>query len=95
LAAVSAKELLWFATRSFGRDHPVKAGRRRVMGMLHRLFSVDELKDLELNHLEILKAAIANTIRTNDEIRAILQRRLQNVLTSLKQPPSPQPSTPP
>jgi hypothetical protein len=65
------------------------------MGMLHRLFSVDELKDLELNHLEILKAAIANTIRTNDEIRAILQRRLQNVLTSLKQPPSPQPSAPP
>jgi hypothetical protein len=65
------------------------------MGMLHRLFSVDELKDLDLNHLEILKAAIANTIRTDDEIRDILQRRLQNVLNTLKQPPSSQASTPP
>jgi hypothetical protein len=60
------------------------------MAMLHRVFPADQLKDLDLKGLEILKAAIADTLRTDDQIRDILRSRLQNVFDSLKQPPSTQ-----
>lgn len=65
------------------------------MGMLHRVFSADELKELDLKGLEILKSAIANVIRTDDDIRDILQRRLRDVIDTLKQPPSTQAPPPP
>jgi hypothetical protein len=59
------------------------------MGILHRVFSADQLKDLDLTDLEILKSAIRNVINTDDGIRDILQSRLQDVLDTLRPPPSP------
>ena len=58
--------------------------------ILHRLFTLDELKDLDLKDIEILKTAIAHVLRTDDDIRTILARRMRDVLTRLKQPPSPE-----
>ena len=65
------------------------------MAMLHRVFSADELKELDLKGLEILKSAIRNVINTDDDIRDILERRLRNVIDTLKQPPSSQAPPPP
>jgi hypothetical protein len=73
----------------------MKVGRGSAMGMLHRVFSADELKELDLKGLEILKSAIANVIRTDDDIKDILERRLRNVIDTLKQPPSSQAPPPP
>jgi hypothetical protein len=67
----------------------MKVGRGSAMSMLHRFFSADQLKDLDLKDLEILKSAIRNVINTDDDIRDILVRRLQDVLNTLRPPPSP------
>jgi hypothetical protein len=74
----------------------MKVGRGNAMGAaLHRLFTLEELKDLDLRDLEILKTAIVNVLRTDDEIRVILERRVRDVYNRLKQPPAPQPPPPP
>ena len=65
------------------------------MGRLHQLFTLDELKDLDLRDIEILKTAIANVLRTDDEIRIILERRVRDVYNRLKEPPASQVTTPP
>jgi hypothetical protein len=67
----------------------MKVGRGSAMSMLHRVFSADQLKDLDLKDLEILKSAIRNVINTDDDIRDILVRRLQDVLNTLRPTPSP------
>jgi hypothetical protein len=80
-----------------GDCHPVKLERGitmgdergPTMGDLHRLFTLNELKDLDLRDLEILKTAITNVLHTDDEIRVILERRVRDVYNRLKQPPSP------
>jgi hypothetical protein len=59
------------------------------MSILHRVFPADQLKDLDLKDLEILKSAIRDVINTDDDIRDILRRRLQDVLNTLRPPPSP------
>jgi hypothetical protein len=64
------------------------------MGLLHRVFSADQLKDLDLKDLEILKSAIANVISTDDDILDILKSRLQSVLDTLKLPPTQSPPPP-
>ena len=87
---------LWSGACSFGRDyHSMKVRRGSAMAMLHRVFPADQLKDLDLKGLEILKSAIADTLRTDDDIRDILRRRLQDVFNSLKPPPSTQAPPPP
>ena len=65
------------------------------MGRLHQLFTLDELKGLDLRDIEILKTAIANVLRTDDEIRIILERRVRDVYNRLKEPPPSQATTPP
>jgi hypothetical protein len=59
------------------------------MALLHQLFTLDELKGLELRDLELLETAIANALRTDPEIRVILERRVRDVYDRLRQPPSP------
>jgi hypothetical protein len=59
------------------RDSPV--------GLLHQPFTVDELKRLDLKELELLKTAITNSIRTDAEIRVLLQRKVRHVYTRLQQ----------
>jgi hypothetical protein len=63
------------------------------MADLHRLFTLDELKDLDPKELEILRTTITYVLRTDDEIRVILERRVRDVYNRLKQPSSSQ--TPP
>jgi hypothetical protein len=80
----------------FGGDcGPTKLERDTAMADLHRLFTLEELKDLDLRDLEILKTAITYVLRTDDEIRVILERRVRDVYNRLKQPPSPQAPPPP
>jgi hypothetical protein len=55
------------------------------MGLLHQLFTVDELKRLDLKELELLKTAIRNAILTDAEIRVLLQRKVRDVYTRLQQ----------
>jgi hypothetical protein len=70
------------------RDITMGAERGPTMGDLHRLFTLDELKTLDLRDLELLKTAITNVLRTDDEIRVILERRARDVYNRLRQPPS-------
>ncbi len=75
----------------FGGDcRPMKLERGTAMADLHRLFTLEELRDLDLRDLEILKTAITHVLRTDDEIRIILERRVRDVYNRLKQPPSTQ-----
>ena len=55
--------------------------------ILARIFTVEELKALELKDIEILKAAMANVLRTDDEIRRILETRLRDVYAKLRARP--------
>jgi hypothetical protein len=71
----------------------MKLERGTTMADLHRLFTLDELKDLDQKDLEILRTAITYVLRTDDEIRVILERRVRDVYNRLRQPPSSQ--TPP
>jgi hypothetical protein len=73
----------------------VKLERGTTMADLHRLFTLEELKDLDLRDLEILRTAITYVLRTDDEIRVILERRVRDVYNRLKQPPPPQAPPPP
>lgn len=50
---------------------------------LTRIFSVQELKELDLKDIEILKATIANVLRSDEDVRRILERRLREVYASL------------
>lgn len=50
---------------------------------LTRIFSVEELKELDLKDIEILKATIANVLRSDEDVRRILERRLREVYASL------------
>ena len=54
------------------------------MALLHQLFSIDDLKDLDPKELEILKTAITNEIRTSPQIRAILRAKAHQVYSQLK-----------
>jgi hypothetical protein len=51
---------------------------------LSRIFSVQELRALDLKDIEILKATITNVLRSDEEIRSILERRLREVYNSLR-----------
>jgi hypothetical protein len=65
------------------------------MGFLPRLFTLEEIRDMDLRDLEILRTAIQYVLRTDDEIRIILERRVREIHTRLKQTSPPQaPSTP-
>lgn len=50
---------------------------------LTRIFSVQELKELDLKDIEILKATIGNVLRSDEDVRRILERRLREVYASL------------
>jgi hypothetical protein len=50
---------------------------------LTRIFSVQELKELDLKDIEILKATFANVLRSDEDVRRILERRLREVYASL------------
>jgi hypothetical protein len=63
---------------------PMKLERGTTMADLHRLFTLDELKDLDQKDLEILRTTIAYVLRTDDEIRVILRRRVRDVYNRLK-----------
>jgi hypothetical protein len=54
------------------------------MALLHQLFDVDDLKNLDAKELEILKDAITHEIRTNPDIRNVLFRRAHEVYRQLK-----------
>ena len=62
------------------------------MGLLHQLFTLDELKRLDLKDIELLKTAITNAIRTDAEIRVLLERKVRDVYTRLQQDTSSQES---
>jgi hypothetical protein len=62
------------------------------MGLLHQLFTLDELKRLDLKDIELLKTAISNAIRTDAEIRVLLERKVRDVYTRLQQDTSSQES---
>jgi hypothetical protein len=49
------------------------------MALLHQLFDVDDLKDLDPRELGILKNAITHEIRTNQDIRNALLRKAHDV----------------
>jgi hypothetical protein len=67
----------------------MKVGRGTAMGaQLPRLFTLDELKVLDIRDLEILKAVITNVLLTDDEIRVILAKRARDAYDRLRQPPS-------
>jgi hypothetical protein len=53
--------------------------------VLSRLFSIEELKALDLKDIEILKASIANVLRTDDEIQRILETRMREVYARLRE----------
>jgi hypothetical protein len=59
------------------------------MADLHRLFTLEELKTLDLRDLEILKTSITYVLRTDDEIRVILERRVRDVFNRLMEGSSP------
>ena len=59
------------------------------MPILHQLFSVDDLKELDIKELEILKAAIQHEIITSPQIRDILRARAHRVYSQLKPGTSP------
>jgi len=54
-----------------------------MASQLPRIFSVQELKELDLKDIEILKATIANVLRSDEDVRRILERRLREVYASL------------
>jgi hypothetical protein len=62
------------------------------MELLHQLFTLDELKRLDLKDIELLKTAITNAIRTDAEIRVLLERKVRDVYTRLQQDTSSQES---
>lgn len=80
---------------SGGDCRPMEVGRGTAMGDLLRLLRPEELKDLDPKELEILKIAVAHVLRTDEEIRIILERRVRDVLARIKPPPSPQAPPPP
>jgi hypothetical protein len=59
------------------------------MGALHQIFTVQELAGLDQRDIEILRTAITHVLRTDDEIRVILSRRVREVYDRLRQPSSP------
>jgi hypothetical protein len=61
------------------------------MGDLLRLFRPEELKAIDPRDLEILKITVPYVLRTDEEIRIILERRVRDVLNRIQQIPSPQP----
>lgn len=54
------------------------------MGLLHQLFSVDDLKELDAKELDILRSAIRDEIIHSQEIRNVLRRRAHQVYSQLK-----------
>jgi hypothetical protein len=54
------------------------------MGLLLQLFSVEELKSLDLKELEILKAAIQKEIRTSPAVPDAIRQNVRAVFQSLK-----------
>ena len=59
------------------------------MGLLHQLFTVEELKSLDLNGIEILKAAIQGEIRSTaakDAVKNAISGNVRAVYTKLKAP---------
>ena len=65
------------------------------MALLHQLFTIEELKNLDPKELDILKTAITHAIRNNREIQAALRREVRGVYDQLTQDtPTPPPAPP-
>ena len=65
------------------------------MALLHQLFTIEELKNLDPKELDILKTAITHAIRNNREIQAALRREVRGVYDQLTQAtPTPPPAPP-
>jgi hypothetical protein len=65
------------------------------MALLHQLFTVEELKNLDPKELEILKTALTHAIRNNREVQAAIRREVRGVYDQLKQDtPTPPPARP-
>ena len=54
------------------------------MGMLLQLFSLEELKSLDVKELEILKAAIQKELRTSPEVPNAIRANVRAVFQNLK-----------
>jgi hypothetical protein len=67
----------------------MKSERGTAMADLHRIFTLEEIKALDLKELEIVRTAITYVLRTDDEIRVILERRVRDVLDRLREGGSP------
>jgi hypothetical protein len=72
-----------------GACRSMSIGGGTSMALLHQLFDVDDLKDLDPKELEILKNAITHEIRTNRDIRNALLRKAHDVYRQLKSGTSP------
>jgi hypothetical protein len=67
------------------------------MGLLFDLFSLEELKTLDVKELEILKAAIQKELRTSPAVPNAIRNNVRQVFQNLKaakpggsSPPTPQ-----
>jgi non-ribosomal peptide synthetase component F len=76
-----------------GANRSMRLGRNATMSLRHQLFSLEEHKSLDPKELEILRTAITNAIHTNEEIRAVLRRRVRGMYDQLKGGTRPAPTT--
>jgi hypothetical protein len=58
------------------------------MADLLRLLTPEELRVLDPRDREILKLTLEHTLRTDEGIRQILERRVREVLARIKQTPA-------
>ena len=58
------------------------------MGIMIQLFSVEELKSLDLKEIEILKDAIRKELRTSPAVSNAIRANVRAVFQNLKAPKS-------
>jgi hypothetical protein len=56
------------------------------MGMLVQLFSLEELKSLDVKEIEILKDAIRKELRTSPAVKDAIRANVRAVFQNLKTP---------
>jgi hypothetical protein len=61
------------------------------MGLMIQLFTVEELKSLDLKELEILREAIRKEIRTSPTVPNAIRSNVRAVFEALKAPKSSDP----
>jgi hypothetical protein len=59
--------------------------RSTTMGRFYQFLTADDIKDLSQEEAEILQRAMDHELHTSDDIKRILQQRVQQALADLKQ----------